>query len=224
MLSSTDFLEKQIAFVDIVKERHLSLTNGNLIIREGKTIVNKISISKLFCLFIVGNCTFSTRLIEALHNYGVSIYVLTKTLKPNFLIGEGLQGNYVLREKQYQGKINFDLARELIKHKVGNQLLLLKSLRDKDDNLKKAIASCTELFSKVMNATSADSMRGYEGTVAKLFFLHYFKPLGRYRRMPMTRNDIPNLLLDIGYTMLYNILEAHLNLYGFDIYKGVYHT
>ena len=42
--------------------------------------------------------------------------------------------------------------------------------------------------------------------------------------MPRTRNDIPNLLLDIGYTMLYNILEAHLNLYGFDIYKGVYHT
>jgi len=24
--------------------------------------------------------------------------------------------------------------------------------------------------------------------------------------------------------MLYNILEAHLNLYGFDIYKWVYHT
>jgi CRISPR-associated protein Cas1 len=71
---------------------------------------------------------------------------------------------------------------------------------------------------------SPDSMRGYEWTVAKLFFLHYFKPLGRYKRMPRTRNDIPNLLLDIGYTMLYNILEAHLNLYGFDIYKWVYHT
>lgn len=42
--------------------------------------------------------------------------------------------------------------------------------------------------------------------------------------MPRTRNDIPNLLLDIGYTMVYNIIEAHCNLYGFDIYKGVYHT
>jgi CRISPR-associated protein Cas1 len=32
-----------------------------------------------------------------------------------------------------------------------------------------------------------------------------------------------NCLLDIGYTLLFNIVEALLNIYGFDLYQGVYH-
>lgn len=224
MLSTTDFLEKQIAFVDIVKDRQLSVTNGNLVIKEWSRIVNKIPVSKLFCLFIVGECTFSTRLIDALHSFNVSIFVLSASLKSRFLISDGLEGNYVLREKQYKGEHAFWLARELIKNKVANQIFLMKAVRDKDEALKNAISSCTELYSKLLTVENPDSMRGYEGTVAKLFFLHYFKPLKRYKRMPRTRNDIPNLLLDIGYTMIYNIVEANLHLYGFDIYKWVYHT
>ena len=42
-------------------------------------------------------------------------------------------------------------------------------------------------------------------------------------RMPRTRNDIINFLMDIGYSFLYNFIEANLCLYGFDVYKGVYH-
>jgi len=41
--------------------------------------------------------------------------------------------------------------------------------------------------------------------------------------MPRTRNDIINFLMDIGYSFLYNFIEANLCLYGFDVYKGVYH-
>lgn len=159
MLSTADFLEKQIAFVDIMKQRQLSLQNENLLIKENGKIINKISISKLFCIFIIGDCTFSTRLIDALHAYGVSIYVLSRTLRPNFLIGDGLQGNYLLREKQYKETNSFLLAREIIKHKTGNQILLLKSIRDKDDELKKAIATCTELFSKILTVENPDSLR-----------------------------------------------------------------
>ncbi len=224
MLSAPDFLEKQIAFIDIMKERQLSLTNGNLLIKEGNMTVNKISISKLFCLFIVGDCTFSTKLINALQDYNVSIYVLWPTLKPKFLIGDGLEGNYVLRGKQYHSMIEFKLARAIIQNKISNQLALLKSLREKDDDLKTAIVSCTDILAKTTETINAGSMRGFEWNVAKLFFSNYFKPIWRYGRMPRTRNDIPNLLLDIGYTMIYNIVEAHLHLYGFDIYKGVYHT
>jgi CRISPR-associated protein Cas1 len=162
MLSTADFLEKQIAFIDVLQHRQLSLQNENLLIKENGKIVNKMSISKLFCIFIIGDCTFSTILIDALHSYNVSIYALSFTLKPRFLIGDGLQGNYVLREKQYKGTIAFPLAREIIKHKVGNQILLLKSIREKDEELKNAIASCTELYSKILSVESPDSMRGYE--------------------------------------------------------------
>ena len=42
-------------------------------------------------------------------------------------------------------------------------------------------------------------------------------------RKPRTKFDPANTLLDMGYTILFHILEAHLRLYGFDIYCGVYH-
>jgi CRISPR-associated protein Cas1 len=32
------------------------------------------------------------------------------------------------------------------------------------------------------------------------------------------------VLFDIGYTYLFNFIDAHLRLYGFDTYKGFYHT
>jgi len=41
--------------------------------------------------------------------------------------------------------------------------------------------------------------------------------------MPRTKVDITNLLMDIGYTFLFNYFEAMLALYGFDVYKGFYH-
>gem|GEM_PF-6312402 len=34
MLSTADFLEKQIAFVDVLQHRQLSLQNENLLIKE----------------------------------------------------------------------------------------------------------------------------------------------------------------------------------------------
>lgn len=41
--------------------------------------------------------------------------------------------------------------------------------------------------------------------------------------MPRTKKDISNLLLDIGYTYLFNFIDSLLRLYGFDTYKGIYH-
>ena len=52
----------------------------------------------------------------------------------------------------------------------------------------------------------------------------YFRKLKWERRMPRCKNDIPNLLLDIGYTYLFNFIESLLSIYGFDLYCGVHHT
>jgi CRISPR-associated protein Cas1 len=41
--------------------------------------------------------------------------------------------------------------------------------------------------------------------------------------MPRTKVDIPNLLLDIGYTYLFHFIEALVRMYWFDAYYWVYH-
>lgn len=42
-------------------------------------------------------------------------------------------------------------------------------------------------------------------------------------RKPRIKNDYINVTLDIGYTMLFNIVDAILQVYGFDTYYGVFH-
>ncbi|RJQ31647.1 hypothetical protein C4572_02115 [Candidatus Parcubacteria bacterium] len=51
----------------------------------------------------------------------------------------------------------------------------------------------------------------------------YFSGINWRRRSPRTKQDIPNFLMDSGYTFLFNFVEALLKLHGFDTYKGFYH-
>mgnify|MGYP000692118735 CR=1 FL=1 len=75
----------------------------------------------------------------------------------------------------------------------------------------------------VKNAKDHKSLLGIEGNYSRKYFQVYFKELGWRRRAPRVKEDIPNLLLDIGYTYLFNFVDAVLRVYGFDTYKGVYH-
>lgn len=64
---------------------------------------------------------------------------------------------------------------------------------------------------------------GLEGTVAKAFFAAYFQDLNWHGRHPRMKSDIINVVLDIGYTILFNFMESFLRMFGFDLYVGVYH-
>ena len=64
---------------------------------------------------------------------------------------------------------------------------------------------------------------GLEGRVAKAFFGAYFELLDWKARCPRAKTDPINVTLDIGYTILFNYIEAFVRLFGFDPYMGVYH-
>lgn len=53
--------------------------------------------------------------------------------------------------------------------------------------------------------------------------LTYFDNVQWNGRKPRIKSDYVNVVLDIGYTMLFNIVDAMLQVYGFDTYYGVFH-
>ncbi len=223
MLSAPDFLEKQIVVITSDQVKDLMLRNDNLLIKENDKIVNQISCFKIFCIFIVGEYTISSKLIDRLAKYQICIFCLWYNLKPKVMIGNALQGNYLLRQKQYGQLPELDIAKKLITNKIQNQLSLLQEIREKSDAYKTNLLRIKELLPKIDQAENDDSLRGLEGNASKLFFASYFEEMKWYKRLPRTRNDIINFLMDIGYSFLYNFIEANLCLYGFDVYKGVYH-
>lgn len=228
MLQLPDFIHKQIVFIGLNNEEKLStlkVKNENLAVydEEGK-MVNQVSCSCLFAVFIMGEFTLTSVLIKKLLSYGVSIIM---TNKYNFNvyaeIGAVAEGNYLLRFNQYSFNKDLEFARKLMLNKIANQLALIKELNP-DFFVKKSKHNYMKEFrTKIAQYDRIDQLMGVEGAFSKVYFRELFGKHDWYARMPRTKIDINNLLLDIGYTFLFNFVDSLLRLHGFDTYKGIYH-
>jgi len=223
MLSLPDFREKQILIIraEWGKKTSLRIRNDNLIFLQDGEIVNRLSCHKIFAVFVMGDVMISTQLINNALRYGVSFYFLKHNFEMYSSFLAQADGNYLLRMKQYSMSIEEELviAKGLIKNKINNQALLLYGeglIKNKKEYTKLA-------FERVDSVENHQSLLGVEGNYSKKYFQEYFKPVGWHRRAPRTKEDVPNYLMDIGYTFLFNYIDSLLRLYGFDTYKGCYH-
>jgi len=221
MLTLPDLEEKKIVFVrsegDLAD--NLKFWNNNLrLYRDGKK-VNQISCHLILSVFIIGHATLTTVLIQKLKKHGVSIFLLNQSYQVYAEIMSEAEGNTQLREIQYTmtKPTQLQMAKLLVSNKITNQKELLDHYKAKGGiSLKDAQAS-------IEKTTTLQELLGVEGNCAHGYFKSLFSQIGWYRRAPQTREDIPNLLLDIGYTFVFNIVDAIARLFGFDTYKGFYH-
>ena len=225
MLQFPDFEEKQILFIESFDTKNISFANENLVIKENWNIKNKVSLYKIFAIFLVWETTLTSVLIRKFQDFWITLVLLKKNLLPYLVIWNETEGNFVLRKKQYEKTEEemLEIAKNIVLLKVNNQLSLLKNIRKKEWFIKKDIEKIKEIILKIPSSESYENLLWYEGNIAKLFFKNYFWPIDWQRREPRTKRDIPNFLLDIGYTYLFHFIEALLRLYWFDNYYWVYH-
>ena len=133
-----------------------------------------------------------------------------------------MEGNTLLRKKQYTTEKGIKIAKQLVINKIENQRDMLKKIR-KVEIFDGILTLNIELEKLIKNDYSVYEIMGIEGTTAKVYFNRIFGEYDWKGRQPRVKRDKINLLLDIGYTILFNYLEGILNIYGFDIYKGNLH-
>lgn len=223
MLTKPDFIKKKIVLIFANDGDKLSFKNDNLIVtNKDNEIRLQQTCYSLFAIFLIGNTSITSGLIQRSKKFGFSIMLFTSTFKLYSSINFMLEGNTILRKKQYTTTKGSAIANKIIINKIRNQQEVLKRLRNKDtaeavDNLNDAIARLSN------NDYQINEIMGLEGTTAKVYFNRLFKEFGWHGRQPRIKRDEINLLMDIGYTALFNYLEAVLNIYGFDVYKGNLH-
>ena len=222
MLSLPDFEEKKILFIYAQKdiESQLKFGNSNLKLYRNGKIENQISLHLLIAIFIIGEFTITSYLIRKFREYGISLFMINNSYKVYGYINAEAEGNTELRSIQYklEKEKELEFSKILIANKVSNQALLISSyLKQKVPFVKKTILKSIE------DMDSGESLLGIEGNVAKKYFKQVFNEQKWYRRAPTTKEDVPNMLLDIGYTFLFNFCDSLLRLFGFDTYKGFYH-
>lgn len=224
MLSRPDFMEKQVLFIESDNSKKLKFKNSNLVlVDENNRIVLQHPCSRIFVVFIVGEFSITSVLIKNAKKNAIPLVFLQYSLKPYFSILPDNKGNFLLRKKQYTNTNDLEIAKQVINNKIKNQVSLMTSLRYKTVNEKSSISKVKGLSKQINFAQNSQELLGIEGTASKLFFETYFKNLDFNGRRPRCKDDIFNLLLDIGYHYLFNFVEANLELYGFDTYYGFYH-
>ena len=224
MMSMRDFECKQIAFVFTAKGEKISFKNDNLVITdvEGKT-KHQSTCYRLFLLFICGDYCITSGLLDRANKFGFNIVLMSSNLRVTKIIPSKAEGNVLLRRQQYGYEKN-DIAAHVIANKIHNQNFLLKKKRNKTEEEKEVIRKLKQFEKDVLlpNLTVQEIM-GIEGISAKLYFQSLFKDYNWSARRPRVKHDIINCLLDIGYTILFNVVNSLLEMYGFDVYVGILH-
>ena len=223
MLDKNDFSKKQIIMIFCNNGEKISFRNDNLIVKDDQDKTKlQLTCYRIFAVFVIGNSTISSGLIQRAHKFNFSILLFTNSFRLYDIIGSADRGNTYLRRNQYQYS-SIEVPRHIVYNKILNQQALLKSVRYKSDYLKESIEKTAKYISELKNADSIQSVMGYEGSASKIYFKAWFNNVLWNGRKPRVKCDITNSLLDIGYTVLFNFIEALLSIYGFDLYVGVLH-
>lgn len=223
MLSAKDFSKKQIIFLLTNAGEKLSFSNDNMIVKDkdGK-IKYQSTCYRIFMVCVVGNISITSGLIMRSKKFGFSICLMTTTFKVYEIIGARMEGNTLLRRHQYEYTEN-DIGRKIEQNKIFNQKNALQKIRSKSDYVKEGISLLDEMVNKLDSQMEYLEIMGIEGNAARVYFPRIFDNVKWNGRKPRIKNDYVNVTLDIGYTMLFNIVDAMLQIYGFDTYYGVFH-
>ncbi|SEH08755.1 CRISPR-associated endonuclease Cas1 [Candidatus Venteria ishoeyi] len=117
-------------------------------------------------------------------------------------------------------------AKSIVKSRLRHQSEILRR-RNPDKQLNTPIQQLQGLTGKIDHAPGRDNLNGYEGQGAKIYFQalqslipEAFGFSGRNRRPP---RDPFNVLLSLGYTVLYSHVETLCHVSGLQPWVGLYH-
>lgn len=228
MFTNKDIEYRTIFVINCFEKRAMRVSCGELLIedvsQEKKVVITKVPFQKILALFIIGHLTITTPLIEKCKQNNIAVVVMKANLRPVFFYADAADANYLLRKRQYLLSPNdITIAKHLMYDKFSNQLELLRRTRKKDKKTTDAEEMAKKSIEELKNIYDYSELMGTEGRLAKAFFAAYFQQNKWRSRMPRTKIDPINVTLDIGYSILFNFIEAFAKMFGFDVYCGVYH-
>lgn len=224
MIDKTDFVKKQIVFYFPSQGDKMTFQNDNLVIKDKeKKIKFQVTCYRIFLIFVVGDTTITTGLLSRAKKFGFSLCLMNRNMKMYQFISARMEGNTILRKRQYDYQ-GMEIGSFIILNKIENQRAALMNLRNKNGLLSDAIANLDRHIERLKEMEpDLNKIMGIEGSAARTYFPQMFSNVRWNGRKARIKCDYVNASLDIGYTILFNVIDALLNVYGFDEYYGVFH-
>ena len=205
-----------------------------LVKKQGK-IIHAIHIFNLEQVIIFGSVSLTPPVISHLLKRGIDTAFMTIHGRYLGRLQSPEGKNILLRKIQYErfndSSFILEAARSFVMGKLANQRAVMMRLnRNRTGlNLEEIIYGLKRLLNKISDAPSLETLRGYEGRGAVIYFRGFSKGFldedvsfnERVRRPP---TDPINALLSLGYTLLFNVFLATVYMVGLDPYLGMLHA
>lgn len=203
--------------------------------------VTEISCKKISSILISTAAYITTDAIEMAMDNNIDIVFVDKFGQPYGRVWHSKLGSTTLiRRKQLEiaeKRTGFDLAREWVATKFGNQIEFLQRLRKTRPHKSAEITSYIEKLKNVAQSLdklsgtideNRGSIMGIEGSGGRIYFdaLNFLLP-DRFKFKGRSRNpakDEFNTLLNYAYGVLYSKVEKACIIAGLDPYIGFIHT
>jgi CRISP-associated protein Cas1 len=187
-------------------------TNGQLLVRKDGKVLQELPAIHLEQIVVFGNAHFTMPAVNFVLQQGIDVAYLSIHGTYRGRLQHAFAKDATLRQAQYQ-KANepafcLALARGFMSGKVQNALVFAQRQRTRHTDAQAGIKTLQQMVRQIETAPNLETLRGYEGTAAAAFF-RAFRVLLKYDLGFRTRvhhppTDPVNVLLSLGYTLLYN--------------------
>jgi len=221
-------------------EAHLGRERENVLIYIEDEVRFRIPIHNLEGIVTFGYTGASPALMHLCASRGVALSFLSPSGRLLAKVASPVQGNVLLRKRQYELsddlEATLELARSVVLGKLMNSRTVLRRfLRDHENRVGShevagAVQTITSQIDKLFNVSSLETLRGVEGESARTYYSVFnylvlgdrdaFRFKGRSRRPPLDRT---NALLSFLYSLLAHDCAAALETVGLDPQVGFLH-
>lgn len=222
--SLDNYLKKRPVYVE--KESCLEILNDEARLTNGFQ-EKRIKLCNVRRIVILGenkNIRFDT--IYKISKHNIPIDILSSRYEPicQLLTGYTPKFNQFVNQQLFHDnpEETLKLAKYIIYTKIENSFFLLsKKISFFSEKVK-------TFLMQVNNCSSLDELRGIEGNAARYYFSYWGELIGKHfqwkgRNYHPARDPV-NIMLSIGYNMLYQRICSTLVSYGVDPFAGIIHV
>lgn len=187
-------------------------------------------------IFAVGNISVSGAALRMFAKYKIPVVFLSSNGRFNSKLVYGDSKNVFLRQKQYQimsdRQKSLQIAKSIVVGKIKNQIAFMQRIKRKlqkeEDKINLNVEKAKAILTKVENSNDHESLRGFEGTAARLYFEVFGYNIKCDWAVFKTRSKNPpetnvNAVLSFLYTLLTYRVEVAIESQGLDVMAGNLH-
>lgn len=209
----------------------ITKTGGRVVVRKKNKILEDLPAIGIERVIIFGNAHLTTPAMKFFLGRGIDVSLLSSRGRYKGRLQPEFCKDAELRRKQYKQSCNkktaIHICKAVVNGKLKNMELFLKRQKRQTPQTSQAINTIKKCLKNLNRSDHMDSVRGYEGSAAAVYYKALNSLLKKEfsfkRRTHNPPEDNVNVLLSLGYTLLYNTIYGIINIVGLDPYQGFYH-